>query len=281
MSARARPPAPPSDARRPPRYRRPGDRAERALRLGLLAAALARREWQSRYRRSLLGPAWSFLKPLLTMGVLVLLKEAVGISSGGFPYAVFACAAVVPWTLFSTGLGTAASSVFSNAALLRKVDAPREAFPLAAVVVSLIDFCIAAGILLALMAAHGVALGPRALLAFPLAALTAAFTYALGLALAAVGTYQRDVIYGLPFFIQMGLLVSPVAYPTSLVPAAWLPIYALNPMVGIVEGFRAVLLRDAWPDPALLLPAALVTALTFFLGWPLFRRVSPYFADVL
>lgn len=246
-----------------------------------LLRALVVRDVKGLYRRSVLGPAWALLQPLIYMLVFVFLRRVLDLSGEGAPYAIFTFSALVPWTFFSNAVVRSAPSIVANAGIIKKIAVTREIFPAAAVATSLLDLVLASGVLLGMMAWFDLPLRTSALWLPPLVALAAALALGVGLAAAALGTYRRDVVFALPFAMQFWLLATPVMYPLERVPEAWRLAYALNPMVGIIEGFRAALIHGAAPDPALLAGAAAGTALVWALAWPLFRYASRYFADVL
>ncbi|MBF0144029.1 MAG: ABC transporter permease [Magnetococcales bacterium] len=262
-------------------YCQTGTRGNGPRRFAELARALVAREFKGMYRRSILGPAWAFLQPLAYMVVFTFLRGVLDIPSEGVPYALFTFSALVPWTFFSNAISRCAPSVAANGSILKKISVPREVFPVAAVITSMIDLLIASVILAGMMLWFQTPVG-WTLLWIPLLVLMTVFlALGMGLGLAAVGTYKHDVIYGIPFLMQFWLLASPVMYPASEVPEQWRSFFDLNPMAGIIEGFRNVLIRGTAPDTEMLLVSLTVTLLVWGLAWPLFRSVSQYFADVL
>jgi lipopolysaccharide transport system permease protein len=254
-----------------------------ARRLLVLLGALVRRELKGRYRRSLLGPAWAVVLPLGYLLVFLVLRGILDIRApAGVSYALFSYAALVLWTFFSGAIGLCAPSVFSNASLLKKMPAVREVFPLAGVAVALADFAISFLLLLAVLLLFRRENLGWGILWLPLpVGLTALLALGLGFGLAAIGAYVRDVLFALPFVMQAWLLATPILYPLENVPERWQTLYRLNPMVGPVEAFRSILLYNRAPDFALLGTSAAVTLLLLAVTWPLFRRLSQYFADVL
>jgi len=234
------------------------------LRAVNLVQALVVREFKGRYRRSVLGPAWAIIQPLAYLITFTLVGHILNIASEGTPYVIFTYSALVPWTFFSTAVSRCGPSIYFKGALIRKIALPREVFPIAEVVGSLVEFLIAALILVALMAWFRTPVS-WTLVWFPvLLLLTILLATGVGFAVAALGTYQFDTVFALPFLMQFWMFATPVMYPLHSVPAAWRGWYAVNPMVGIVDGFRAVLVFLVW-----------------LIAWPLFRFTSQYFADVL
>ena len=262
-------------------YIRPKNFTGELSRFVNLLWALVLREFKGRYRRSLLGPAWAILQPVLYMVIFTFLRGALEIPSDGVPYVIFTYSALVPWTFFSNAVMRCGPSVASNAPVLKKVAISREVFPLAGVVTSFIDFIIASIILAGMIVWFRLGLG-MALFWLPfLVGLTAFLAFGVGLAVAAIGTYKLDIIFAVPFLMQFWLLATPIMYPLSKVPDRWRFLYSLNPMVGIIEGFRTVIVKGVTPDLSLLLVSAVGAVLFWILAWSFFRYTSQYFADVL
>jgi homopolymeric O-antigen transport system permease protein len=281
--------APATRSAAPPIVRiRPPARTWRSLGLRELAAYhellyfLVLRFLKIRYKQTIFGAGWAVLQPLLAMAVFALVFGRLArLPSDGLPYAVFAYAALVPWTYFANTLTQASNSLVDNERLLTKVYFPRALLPLAAVLAGLVDLAIALVVLLGLLAVYGVPLSSN-VWSLPgfilLAALTA---FAVGLWLSALNVRYRDVRHALPFLVQLWLFATPVAYATSLIPERWRAWYGLNPMVGVVDGFRWALLGgSAAPGPeaaasALAMLALLVGGLSYF------RRTERTFADLV
>jgi lipopolysaccharide transport system permease protein len=239
------------------------------------------RDVKVRYKQTALGVAWAVLQPLLAMFVFSLFfGRLAGIPSDGLPYPVFSLAGLVPWTFFVFGLTEAANSVVGSRHLITKVYFPRLAIPLATVLAGLVDFAIALLLLLGVMTWYGVVPGVQAVMIVPLILL--AFTTALGVGLwlAALNVQYRDVRYVLPFLSQLWLFATPIVYPSSLVPGIWRTVYGLNPMVGVVDGFRWALLGTEAPGPVIAVSAVAALAVAAGGGY-YFRRMERAFADVV
>ena len=239
------------------------------------------RDVKVRYKQTALGVAWAVLQPLLTMFVFSLFfGRLASMASDGLPYPVFNLAGLVPWTFFAFGLNEAAMSVVGSRHLITKVYFPRLAIPLATVLAGLVDFVIAFVLLLVVMAWYGFIPGLEALFVIPLVLLVFVTALGVGLWLAALNVQYRDVRYVLPFLTQLWLFATPIVYPSSLVPAPWRPLYGLNPMVGVVDGFRWALLGSHPPGATLAVSAGAAVALaaggTFY-----FRRMERAFADIV
>ena len=240
------------------------------------------RDIKVRYKQTILGAAWAIIQPFFTMVVFSLFfGKLAGMASDGVPYPVFSFAALVPWTFFANGLSQASNSLVSSAGLLTKVYFPRLTIPLAAVCAGVVDVLLASVVLLGMMFAFGVA--PTANVVWLPALLLLAFVTALGVGLwlSTLNVLYRDVRYVVPFLVQLWLFCTPIVYPSSLIPDRWRALYALNPMVGVVEGFRWALLgTDTAPGLAVGLSA--LVALALLVSGAFFsRRMEKTFADVV
>jgi lipopolysaccharide transport system permease protein len=240
------------------------------------------RDVKVRYKQTVLGAAWAILQPLLTMVVFSLFFGKLGkIPSDGLPYPIFSFAALVPWTFFASGLGQGANSLVGSQNLIKKVYFPRLVIPISSVLAGVVDFAIAFLVLLAMMLAYGI-VPTAAALWLPLLLLLALVT-ALGVSLwlSALNVQFRDIRYTVPFLTQLWLFATPIAYPSSLLPEPWRTVYALNPMVGVVEGFRWALLgTDTAPGP-MVLASSLAALALLASGAYYFRRMEKSFADVV
>ena len=201
------------------------------------------RDLKVRYKQTVLGVSWAILQPVATMVVFSLFfGRLAGVPSDDLPYPIFSFAGLVPWTFFSQGLSQSANSVVGSQNLITKVYFPRPVIPIAAVLAGLIDFMLAFVVLLTMMFAYGIVPGPEALALAPLLLLALVSALGVGLWLSALNVQYRDVRYVVPFVTQLWLFLTPIAYPSSLLGEPWRTIYGLNPMVGVVEGFRWALL---------------------------------------
>lgn len=235
-----------------------------------------------RYKQTALGAGWAIIQPFFTMVVFSLFFGRLAkMPSDGVPYPVFAYAALVPWMFFANGLAQSANSLVGNANLLKKVYFPRLAIPTATVMSELVDFALAFTVLLGMMLFYGIVPGVRVLWlpAFMLLALGTAL--GTGLWLSALNVQFRDVRYVVPFLTQFWMFATPIAYPSTLLAEPWRTVYGLNPMVGVVEGFRWALLgTNTAPGPAA--AASVLTALALLIGGAFyFRRMEDTFADVV
>jgi lipopolysaccharide transport system permease protein len=243
---------------------------------------LVLRSLKLRYKQTVLGAAWAVLQPLLTMAVFtVIFGRLARLSSDGLPYPVFALAALVPWTYFGNALSQASNSLVDQHQLLTKVYFPRLLLPLAAVVAGLVELAISFVMLLLVLAWYGITPSVRLLVAPAFALLAAACAFAPGIWLAALNVRYRDVRYVIPFLVQLWLFATPVAYSSSLIPDRWRLLYGLNPMAGVVDGFRWMVSPTAHaPGSGLAVSIATVGVLLTG-GLYFFRRMERTFADVV
>ena len=249
-----------------------------------LMSFLAWRDIAVRYKQTAIGVVWAVIRPALTLLVFVAFRRMAGLrqDADAVPDAVLVLAAVLPWQFFSSALAEASTSLIGNTGLISKVYFPRLIIPLSAVATAVVDFAITLVMLAVVMATFGVRPDAR-VVALPLfIALSALLALGLGLLLAALTVTYRDFRYVVPFAIQLGLFVSPVAFETSQVPGRWRALYSLNPLVGIIDGFRWSLLGGrAAIDPAVLTVSIAVTLLSLVAGVWYFRRTERGFADAI
>ncbi len=239
------------------------------------------RDIKVRYKQTALGAAWAVIQPLLMMVVFTLFfGKLAKIPSEGIPYPIFSYAALLPWTLFSEGLTRSTSSMISNAGIMTKVYFPRLILPISGVISPLVDFAIAFVILLGMMLYFGFypTVNIIWLPAFILLAL--ATSLGVGLWLSALNVQYRDFQYTVPFLIQLWLFASPVVYPSTLLPEPYRMIYGLNPMAGVIEGFRWALLGTSPPSSLIVVSVVVVIAILIS-GAFYFRRMEKTFADVV
>ena len=245
-----------------------------------LLSFLAWRDIAVRYKQTAIGVAWAILRPALTLLVFVLFRRLAGLRQGGGSDVLLVLAAVLPWQFVASAVAEASTSLIGNTNLISKVYFPRLIIPLSAVMTALVDFAITLVMLAAVMLWYGVAPDVR-LLALPIFIVQGALlALGLGLLLAALTVKYRDFRYVVPFAIQLGLFVSPVAFETAQVPAEWRALYALNPLAGVIDGFRWSVLGHAI-DPSVLISSVVVTAAALLAGVWYFRRTERGFADAI
>jgi lipopolysaccharide transport system permease protein len=240
------------------------------------------RDVKVRYKQTAFGAGWAILQPLLTTLVFsVVFGRLAKIPSNGVPYPVFALAALVPWMFFSNAVTLGSNSITQTPDLITKIYFPRVLMPAASVLGGLLDVVIASSLLVAMTFYYGIVPGPEVLVLLPLLLLAVITALGVTLWLSALNVEYRDVRYALPFLVQLWLFATPVAYPSSLVDEPWRTILGLNPMAGVVEGFRWALLGTQ-PAPGPLVLASTATALFILVtGLVYFRRVEDRFADVI
>ena len=259
-----------------------------ALRLGELVKYrellyfLTLREIKVRYKQTAIGAAWALIQPLFTMVIFSLFFGRLAkVPSDGIPYSIFCFAALVPWTMFANGIQQSSNSLVGNANLITKVYFPRLAVPISSVLSGLVDFVLAFLLLLAFMAYKGFLPNAHTIFLPVFLLLALVSSLGVGLWLSALNVEYRDIRYVVPFLVQIWMFATPIAYPSSMLSEPWRTIYGINPMVGVVEGFRWALLgTGAGPGPMLAASsaAALVLLLT---GALYFRRMERYFADII
>lgn len=243
---------------------------------------LTERDIKIRYKQTVLGVAWAVIQPLIAMVIFsIVFGQLAKLPSNGLPYPIFTFTALLPWTLFSGALGRTTTSLVSSSNLISKVYFPRLIIPMSATLAPLVDFGVSFLILLAMMVFYGIvpSLAVLTLPFFILLGLAAAL--GVGLWFAALNVRYRDVGYIIPFLIQIWLYASPVAYSSSLVPDKWRVLYALNPIAGVIEGFRWALIGTDVNIGPMVLASVAVTVVILVSGMYYFRRVEKTFADVV
>ena len=247
-----------------------------------LLCFLVWRDVLTRYKQTAIGAAWVIVQPLINMLIFTFVFSRLAkVPSDGIPYPVFAFAALLPWSYFAQALAKTSGSVVSSANLVTKIYFPRLLIPLAAAVAPIVDLLFSFLVLLVLMAWFKVA-PSWGLLALPVFMMLAVLTaLSVGLCASALNVRYRDVGSIIPFIAQVWMYVSPVAYPVSMVPEQWRLIYSLNPMVGVIEGFRWALLGTAPPDPAMMAVSSLAVVILCVGGIVYFKKMEQSFADVI
>jgi lipopolysaccharide transport system permease protein len=243
---------------------------------------LAWRDLAVRYKQTVLGLTWAVLRPLLTVVVFTLIFQRIANlpSESGAPYALMVLAGVLPWQFFSSALAEASASLVANSALITKVYFPRMIVPLAAIMVALVDLLVSLALIVALMAWYRYLPGWQ-MLALPLA-IAMAFLASLGPALwlSALNVRYRDFRYAIPFILQLGVYVSPVAFSSSLIPEGWRVLYAINPMAGVIDAFRWAILGSPVHWPGFLVSSGVIVGF-LWIGVHRFRRTEQRFADII
>lgn len=240
------------------------------------------RDIKIRYKQTVLGAAWAIIQPVFMMIVFSLFfGKLAKVPSDGIPYPVFAFCALLPWQLFAHAVSESSNSVVGNQHLITKVYFPRLVIPIASVLTGFIDFLVSLVVLIGLILWFGLVPGWRiiALPGFILLAICTAL--AVGLWLSALSVQYRDVRYLIGFLVQFWLFATPVAYPSSIIPQQWRAVYALNPMAGVVEGFRWALLGRSSALGSMLWVSASVVLVTLLGGFYYFRRMEQEFADIV
>ena len=247
-----------------------------------LLRLLAWRDIKVRYRQTLLGAAWAVLQPLLTMGVFsIFFGRLAKVPSDGLPYPIFSLAALVPWGFFSTSLTQASNSMVGSANLIKKVYFPRLVVPISCMGSALVDMSIAFVLLVGFMLGYRIVPTVNVIWLPAFVALALITSLGAGLWLAALNVRYRDVRYVVPFMVQFWLFATPIAYPSSLLHEPWRTVYGLNPMAGVVEGFRWALLGSNTAPGGMVAVSALAALALLVSGAFYFRRMEATFADVV
>lgn len=239
------------------------------------------RDIKVRYKQTLLGAAWAIIQPLLTMIIFtIFFGRLAGIPSDGIPYPLFAFAGLLPWVFFSNAINNSGNSLILSSNLITKVYFPRMIIPSAAVAAGLVDFLVGFVILILLMFWYGVVLTIN-LLFFPvLAGLTIFLALGVGMIMAALNVKYRDIRYAMPFLVQLWMFATPIIYPSSLLPEKWLWLMRLNPMTGIIEGYRASLFGTQFDWKAITVSTVITFVLLIYSAYS-FRRMERNFADII
>jgi lipopolysaccharide transport system permease protein len=240
------------------------------------------RDVKVRYKQASIGAGWAVLQPLLTMLIFtVIFGMFAKMSSDGLPYSIFAYAALLPWNYFAQAIAQSGTSVVRDSSLVNKVYFPRLIMPIAATITPLVDFAIAFVILAGMMAWYGIA-PTWAVITLPLFLLLAMMTaLAVCLFLSALNVQYRDVGHAIPFLVQFWMYASPVVYSVRIIPVRWRALYSLNPMVGVIEGFRWAVLGKEHPDFLVMTVSTAAVAALLLGGLIFFRRMERTFADVI
>ena len=246
-----------------------------------LLLVLTMRDVKVRYKQTVLGFAWAIIPPIMMVVVFsVLFGRLARMPSDGYPYPIFVYAGLLPWTFFANAIGASTNSLVGSAQLVSKVYFPRLIIPLASIGAGVVDFALSTCVLLALMAWYGVGWSPN-LLVMPLLLAGVMFTaLGVGTFLSAMTVAYRDFRHVIPFLVQFWFFATPVVYPASLVPADWRWLLYLNPMAGIIDGFRSAFLGKPFDVPAIGI-SLVVALLLFVVGVAYFEKVERRFADVI
>ncbi|HRK62934.1 MAG TPA: ABC transporter permease [Terricaulis sp.] len=247
-----------------------------------LLTVLVMRDLQVLYKQALLGAGWAILQPVFAVIIFsIIFGYIVKMPSEGVPYPLFAFAGVLPWTYFAEAVRRSGVGLVTDAELVRKIYFPRLIMPLANVVSPLVDFCIAFCVLLVVMLFYGIMPNAKMLLIPFLMVITAMLALSIGLWLAPINVRFRDIKHTLPFMIQIWMYATPIVYPLSIVPKEWQMLYSLNPMVGVIEGFRWAVFDKGEPNFMALGMSAIIIVVLMAGGLIFFRRMERTFADVI
>lgn len=240
------------------------------------------REFRVRYSQSVLGAAWAVLQPLVLMVIFsVVFSLVLSIDTDGIPYPVFSYVGTLPWTLFATSITFAVPSLVSNMNLVSKIYFPREVLPISSILVALVDFAIAAVLLIPMLLVYRIPITWLVLLIPLLVVVQTMLTTGISLFAAAINVFYRDVRFVVPLALQVWMYLSPVIYPVSQVPEQWRSLYFLNPMAAIIDSYRRILLMGQMPDWPYLGLSAAISLVILVLGYRYFKNAERQFADLI
>ena len=243
---------------------------------------LTLRQIKSRYKQSVLGISWAIIRPLGMMVVFtIIFSKLVKVPSDGIPYPIFSYCALLPWAFFSTSLTTGINSMTSNVSLIQQIYFPRMIFPLSAVLSSFVDFAIASVIFIGLMIFYNVQITIYLFLLIPILILQIVFTIPICMLGSALNVFYRDIGQALVFITQLWMYACPIVYPVSIVPEKYRMLYALNPMVGIIDSYRKVIIQGIAPNWEYLLISFIVTGLASVSFYAIFRKLEMRLADII
>jgi lipopolysaccharide transport system permease protein len=247
-----------------------------------LLFVLIKRDIQVLYKQAALGAGWAIIQPLFAVAIFTIVFGMFAkMPSDGVPYPIFAFAGVLPWTYFAEATRRASTGLVDDAELIRKVYFPRLIMPLAKVTAPLLDFCISCVVMIGLMLAYGIVPSFKIILIFPLVLVATLLALAIALWLGPINVRFRDIKHTVPFMLQVWMYASPIVYPLSQVPAEYKVLYSLNPMVGVIEGFRWALLDKGHPDLSAMAIGAVVIVALLAGGLLFFKHMERFFADVM
>jgi lipopolysaccharide transport system permease protein len=242
---------------------------------------LIERDIKVRYKQTILGALWAIIQPLFTMLIFTLFfGRLAGMPSDGIPYPIFAYAGLLPWTFFSNAVTTSGNSLVGNSNLITKVYFPRMVIPIASVGAGLIDFAIAFVLLIILMFYYGIGISVNILMLPVLVILTCLLAIGIGMWASALNVKYRDIRYALPFLIQLGMFATPIIYPASLVPEKWRWLLSLNPLTGLIEGFRSAFFGKPFDWVGLTISVVITFLILIYAAYS-FRRMEKTFADII
>lgn len=243
---------------------------------------LTLKQIKSRYKQSVFGILWAIIKPFFLMIVFtVIFSRMVKVPSDGIPYPVFSYCALLPWQFFSSSFSSATSSLVGNSSLIQQIFFPREIFPVSSVIASFFDFLIASSIFILLLIFYKIHITFFAFYTILLLIIQIMLIVGVSLFGSALNVFYRDIGHALTFIISLWMYATPIIYPLSIVPESLLPFYLLNPMAGIIDGYRRVIIQGLPPDWNSLAVSAFVSLLILFLSFKYFKKVEMKFADII
>jgi len=247
-----------------------------------LLISWVQRDIKVRYKQSLLGVAWAILQPLsATVIMVVVFSRFIRVSTDGIPHPIFYYSALLPWTFSATSITFGTSCLVSNMGLVTKIYFPREILPISAVLASFVDFLIAAVIFVGMLMFYRVPVGLSWIWVPVILLIQILLTMGVVLFASALNVFYRDIRFVVPLGMQLWMYLTPIIYPLSLVPERFRALYMLNPMAGLIDSYRRIILQGQWPDAIYLLTAAAISVVVFLLAYIYFKRAEAVFADII
>lgn len=247
-----------------------------------LLFSIAAREIKIRYKQSLMGMSWAILQPLSMMLVFtIVFSKFVRVPSDGIPYPIFSYTALLPWAFFATSLSFASNSLINNADLVNKIYFPREIFPIASILAAFVDFLIASIIFIGMLFLYHVSININIVYIIPILFIQVLLTLGIALFTSAVNVRFRDIKYAVPLFMQLWMYASPIIYPISVVPERYKFAYSLNPMAGIIDGYRKAILEGSPPNFHHLGFSITITLIIVLFSYMYFKKAEKTFADII
>lgn len=247
-----------------------------------LLLQLTLRQIKARYKQTIFGTLWVVLRPLSLMVIFtIIFSKMVKVPSDGIPYPIFSYCAILPWQFFSSSFSSATVSLSSNSNLVQQIYFPREIFPISSIIASFFDFLIASSFFIVLLIFYKVSITFFAFYAILLLMIQVLFIVGVSLFASALNIFYRDIGHALAFIIQIWMYATPIIYPLSLVPQKLMPFYLLNPMAGIIDGYRKVIIQGIMPNWTSISISALVTLALLFFSYRFFKKVEMRFADII
>lgn len=247
-----------------------------------LLISITLREIKVRYKQSLLGAVWAIIQPLFMMVIFtIIFSKFAKIPSDGIPYPIFSYTALLPWTLFASSLNFAIPSLVNNANLVSKIYFPREIFPISSVLAAFFDFGIASLVFIGMLIFYQIHITWSFFIIIPILSMQILFSLGISFLASAINVRYRDIKHAIPFLTQVWMYLTPIAYPVSIVPEKYRAAYMLNPMAGIIDSYRKILIQGSLPNLQYLSISFIIIIFILFVSYVYFKKVEMTFADII